>query len=266
MEYLKFIFYGLVQGFTEFIPVSSTAHLKIISLWFGFEDPGSSLSAIIQLGSVFAIFWYFRNDIFLFKNSISKNFSYSFLFSKLSKSIFIGTLPIIFIGGFIRFFIPYFLENKLRSNFSIALISLLMAIFMYFADNSRNKFINLRNHNYLNSLLIGFSQAFAIIPGVSRSGVTISLALLLGWERSEAAKFSFLLGIPAILLSALVQLIFSLNQYSNFNLLPLIIGLTTAFFSSLLAIEFLIKYISKRGLKIFIYYRVLFGVLILLNL
>ena len=266
MEYLKFILYGLIQGFTEFIPVSSTAHLKIISLWLGIEDPGSSLSAIIQLGSVFAIFWYFRNDIFFFKNSISKNSSNSFLFSKLSKSIFIGTLPIIFIGGFIRFFIPSFLENKLRSNFSIALISLLMAIFMYFADNSRNKFINLRNHNYLNSLLIGFSQAFAIIPGVSRSGVTISLALLLGWERREAAKFSFLLGIPAILLAAIVQLIFSLNQYSNFNFLPLIIGLTTTFFSSLLAIEFLIKYISKRGLKIFIYYRVLFGVLILLNL
>ncbi len=266
MEYLKFILYGLIQGLTEFIPVSSTAHLKIISLWLGIEDPGTSLSAIIQLGSVLAIFWYFRQDIFNFRNPNSKNNLDSFLFKKLSKSIFIGTIPIILIGGFIKFFIPYFLNTNLRSNFSIAIISILMAFFMYIADNSKSKFINLRNHNYLNSLLIGFAQALAIIPGVSRSGITISVALLSGWERREAAKFSFLLGIPAISLAAIVQLIFSLNQFSNFSFFPLIIGLATTFLSSLLAIDFLIKYISSRGMKLFIYYRVIFGLLILLNL
>ncbi len=266
MEYLKFILYGLIQGLTEFIPVSSTAHLKIISLWFGIEDPGTSLSAIIQLGSVFAIFWYFRNDIFIFRNSSSENILDSFLLKKLSTSIIIGTLPIIIIGSFISFFIPYFLDNNLRSNFSIAIISLLMAVLMFLADNSSNKFINLRNHNYLHSFLIGLVQAFAIIPGVSRSGITISLALLFGWERKDAAKFSFLLGIPAISLAAFLQLIFSLNQFSYFSFFPLIIGLTTTFFSSLLAIDFLIKYISKRGMKIFIYYRIIFGILILLNL
>ncbi len=266
MEYLKFILYGLIQGLTEFIPVSSTAHLKIISLWFGIEDPGSSLSAIIQLGSVFAIFWYFRNDIFKFKISTSKINLDSFLFKKLSKSIFIGTIPIILIGGFIKIFIPYVLDSNLRSNFSIATISLVMAFFMYLADNSKNKFVNLRNHNYVDSLLIGFAQALAIIPGVSRSGVTISLALLLGWERKDAAKFSFLLGIPAILIAGFVQFIFSLNQFSNFSFLPLIICLVTTFFSSLFAIDFVIKYISSGGMKLFIYYRIIFGISILLNL
>jgi len=266
LEYLKFIIYGLIQGLTEFIPVSSTAHLKIISLLFGFEDPGSSLSAIIQLGSVFAIFWYFRNDIFSFKNSSSNNILDPFLFKKLSTSIFIGTIPIIFIGGFIKFFIPYFLDNNLRSNFSIAIISLLMAFFMYIADNSRNEFINLRNHTILDSFLIGLVQAFAIIPGVSRSGVTISMAFLFGWERKDAAMFSFLLGIPSISLASIVQLFFSLNQFANFSFFPLLIGLISTFLSSLLAIDFLIKYISKRGMKIFIYYRIIFGILILLNL
>ena len=266
MEYLKFVLYGLIQGLTEFIPVSSTAHLKIISLWLGIEDPGSSLSAIIQLGSVFAIFWYFRDDIFSFTTSNSKIKLDPFLFKNLSISIFVGTIPIIFIGGFIKIFIPDFLDSNLRSNLSIAIISLLMAFFMYVAENSKNKFINLSNHNYRDSLLIGFAQALAIIPGVSRSGVTISLALLLGWKRRDAAKFSFLLGIPAISLAAFVELISSLNQYSNFSFLPLIIGLTTTFLSSLLAIDFLIKYISKRGMKLFIYYRVIFGISILLNL
>jgi len=266
LEYLKLVLYGLIQGLTEFIPVSSTAHLKIISLWLGIEDPGSSLSAIIQLGSVFAIFWYFRDDIFSFTTSNSKNKLDPFLFKNLSISIFVGTIPIIFIGGFIKIFIPDFLDSNLRSNLSIAIISLLMAFFMYVAENSKNKFINLSNHNYRDSLLIGFAQTLAIIPGVSRSGVTISLALLLGWKRRDAAKFSFLLGIPAISLAAFVELLSSLTQYSNFSFLPLIIGLTTTFLSSLLAIDFLIKYISKRGMKLFIYYRVIFGISILLNL
>ena len=92
------------------------------------------------------------------------------------------------------------------------------------------------------------------------------MALLFGWERKDAAKFSFLLGIPAISIAAVVQLIFSLNQFSNFSFLPLFIGLTTTFLSSLLAIDFFIKYISKRGIKIFIYYRIIFGISILLNL
>ena len=104
MDYLKFIFYGLIQGLTEFIPVSSTAHLKIVSLLFGFEDPGPSLSAIIQLGSILAIFWYFKIDILsLFIQNSKKN--NSIFSSKLINSIFIATIPIIFIGAIIAYFI-----------------------------------------------------------------------------------------------------------------------------------------------------------------
>ena len=169
MEYIKFILYGLIQGLTEFIPVSSSAHLKVISNLLGIEDPGHSLSAIIQIGSVFALFWYFKNDIFTSKNRISKNKFNSLIYKKLFKSIFVGTIPIIFFGGFIKLFIPYFFDKALRSNLSIAIISILMAFFMYLADNSHPKFINIKNHNYQDSLLIGISQAFAIIPGVSRS-------------------------------------------------------------------------------------------------
>ena len=96
MEFLKFIFYGIIQGLTEFVPVSSTAHLKIISLLFGINDPGSSLTAIIQIGSVFAIFWYFRKNICNFKNINSVKLKYSLSFNRLYKSIFIATIPIIF--------------------------------------------------------------------------------------------------------------------------------------------------------------------------
>ena len=266
MEYLRFILYGLIQGLTEFIPVSSTAHLKVLSMFLGIDDPGSSLSAIIQLGSVFALIWYFRNDIPKLKSKSLKNFSNYLLHGRLLRSILIGTIPLVFFGGIIKLFIPYFFDKFLRSNLSIALVSFLMAIFMYIADSSKKGSINLKNFNYMDSFLIGLSQAFAIIPGISRSGVTISTALISGWERGDAAKFSFLLGIPAISLAAIVEFISSFDDFLSFSFFPLIVGLITAFLSSLLAIDFLLKYFSLRGLKIFIIYRVVFGIVILLNL
>ena len=266
MEYLKFILYGIIQGLTEFIPVSSTAHLKIISQLFGINDPGSSLSAIMQIGSIFAIFWYFKNNIFNLYDTNSSYINRLNFSKKLCKSIFIGTIPIVIFGWIIKVFIPEFSNSFLRSNISIAFSSILMSLIMLYADNSPYKFINLRNHNYLNSFYIGIAQAFAIIPGVSRSGATISIALLSGWERKDAARFSFLLGIPSISLVAFVEFFGSINQFSKFSFLPLLVGLSTTFIFSLLAIDFLIKYIPSNGLKIFIYYRLLFGVLILFNL
>ena len=266
MEYLEFILYGLIQGLTEFFPISSTAHLKVISLFFGIDDPGPSLSAIIQIGSVLALFWYFKNDIYNFRKQYSNKFFKYLLSGILLKSIFIGTIPIFLFGGTIKLFLPYFFEKILRSNLSIAIVSLLMAIFMYVADSSKKGSINLKNHNYSHSFLIGLSQAFAIIPGVSRSGVTISTALVSGWERGDAAKFSFLLGIPAISFAAIVEFFSSFNEFNSFSFFPLILGLTSTFLSSLLAINLLLKYFSSNGLKLFIIYRVIFGIVILLKL
>ena len=266
MEYLEYVIYGLIQGFTEFIPISSTAHLKIISLFFGIDDPGPSLSAIIQLGSILALIYYFKNDfIKLIRHFSEKNFDY-LKHKRLLCSILVATIPIFLLGGTIKLFVPYFFDIFLRSNLSIALVSILMAIFMHLADRSKRGFLNLTNHKLSNSFLIGLSQAFAIIPGVSRSGITISTALVSGWERGDAAKFSFLLGIPAISFAAIVEFISSYNEFSSFSFYPLIVGLITTFLSSLIAIDFLIKYFSSNGLKVFILYRLIFGVVILLNL
>ncbi len=266
MEYLKFILYGLIQGFTEFIPISSTAHLKVVSLLLDIDDPGTSLSATMQFGSVLAIAWYFRNNIFNFGNLSSKKFIQYLLNKRLIRSILIGTIPIVSLGGCMKLFAPYFFDNILRSNLSIAIVSLIMAFFMYLAECSKRGSINIKNHNYLDSFLIGFFQAFAIFPGVSRSGITISCALISGWERRDAAKFSFLLGMPAISLAAIVEFISSFNEIFSLGFLPFFVGLFTTFLSSLIAIDFLLKYFSSNGLKIFIIYRVIFGFIILLNL
>ena len=263
MEYFKFILYGLIQGLTEFIPVSSSAHLKIISLFFGIDDPGISLSAIIQLGSVFALAWYFKENIFKFKNQLSKNDFY-LINKKLIWSILIATIPIILFGGSVKLFFIDFYDKFFRSNLSIALVSFLMAFLMFLADRSKKGSINLKNYNYSDILWVGLSQAFAIFPGVSRSGVTISSALLTGWEMGDAVKFSFLLGIPAISFAGIYELISSFNKLSSLSFYPLIVGLIASFLSSLFAIYFLVNYFSSNGLKIFILYRVVFGVLILL--
>ena len=264
MEYLRFFLYGLIQGLTEFIPVSSSAHLKIISLFFGIDDPGISLSAIIQLGSVFALAWYFKNDIFKLKNQLSKK-NFYLINKKLIWSILIATTPIILFGSSVKLFFINFFDKFFRSNLSIALISFLMAYLMFLADRSKKGSINLKNHNYSDIFWIGLSQAFAIFPGVSRSGVTISSALLKGWERGDAVKFSFLLGIPAISFTGIYELISTFNKISSLSFYPLIVGLITSFLSSLFAIYFLVNYFSSNGLKIFILYRVVFGLLILLN-
>ena len=266
MEYLEYFLYGVIQGLTEFIPVSSTAHLKIIPNLLGIDDPGVSLSAIIQLGSVFALVWYFKKDIFKFRRKFSNNFLYYLLNERLFRSIFVGTIPIVLLGFFIKIFIPHFFNNFLRSNLSIALVSFLIAIFMYIADSSKKGSKNINNHDYSDSFLIGLSQAFAILPGVSRSGVTISTALVSGWERSDAAKFSFILGMPAISIAAIVEFISSFNELSSFSFFPLIVAFISTFLSSLLAINFLLRYFSSNGLKIFIIYRIVFGIFILLNL
>ncbi len=246
--------------------MSSTAHLKVVSLFLGIDDPGASFSATIQLGSVLALAWYFRSDIFNFRSQSSKRFLDYLLHERLIKSILIGTIPIILLGGSIKIFVPYFFDKVLRSNVSIALVSFLMAFFMYLADSSKRGSINIKNHNYSHSLLIGFFQAFAIIPGVSRSGVTISSALISGWEIGDAAKFSFLLGMPAICIAAIVEFISSFNEFFLLGFPPLFVGLITTFLTSLIAIDFLLKYFSSNGLKIFIIYRIIFGFVILLNL
>ena len=261
MNYLKYLFYGIIQGFTEFLPISSSAHLKVLSEFFGLQDPGSSTSAIVQIASVLAILIYFRKDTRTISDVLLVNNLYK---SKLFKSILIGSISIIFLGGFVKFLIPQFYQSYLRSNLLIGIISILTALLMYLSQLTKNKYISLENHSLLNSFLIGLAQSFAIIPGVSRSGITITTALLLGWKRVDAAKFSFLLGIPAISLAALVEIFSSIKGNLFISYGPLLIALISAFITSYISIDFLIKYISLKGLKIFIFYKLFFGILILL--
>ena len=261
MNYLKYLIYGIIQGFTEFLPISSSAHLKVLSEFFGLQDPGSSLSAIIQLASVLALLIYFREDIRKINRiDLVNNYLYK---NKLLISILIGSISIIFIGAFVKFTIPQFYESYLRSNVLIGIISILTALLMYISQLTKNKDTTLDNHSLIDSFFIGLTQSFAIIPGMSRSGITITMALLLGWKRVDAAKFSFMLGIPAISLAAFYEIFTSIKDNLFLSYGPLFVALSSSFITSYISIKFLIRYISLRGLKIFIFYKLFFGILIL---
>ena len=261
---------GIIQGFTEFLPISSTAHLKVVPFLFGWNDPGTSLSASLQLGSAFAIIFYFRNEISQIKNSFYSIYTNRNFFkdenTRLASYIFIASIPILSFGLFIKLFWSNYYDSQFRSLFSIGLISIVMSILLALSEiyGDKNKLFN--DISLKDIILLGFSQSLAIFPGVSRSGVTLTSALFSGIERQTAARLSFLVGIPAITISGFVELVTLYRESSLLDLYPIIIGIITSFYSSLIAINLLLKFLSKNNTFVFVYYRLAFGAFILSTL
>ena len=260
-------FLGIIQGFTELLPISSTAHLKVVPHVIGWNDPGSSVSASLQLGSVFAIIFYFNRDVSAILKSFSSIFFHRKPFidenTKLATYIFIASIPILIFGLFIKLFWNSFYDSLFRGLPSIAIISILMSILLAFSEiyGQKNKLFS--DIKIRDIILLGFSQCLAIFPGASRSGVTLTSALFSGIERRTAARLSFLVGIPAISISGFVEF-FSLYKTSSIiDILPTIIGMISSFFSSLIAIDLLLRFLAKNSTFIFVYYRMAFGIFIL---
>ncbi len=259
---------GGIQGLTEFLPISSTAHLKVVPLMLGWKDPGISMTAILQLGSILAVISYFKTDLQQILRSTSSAFRHrkwgTFDF-RLGLAICVGTSPIILTGMLIKLFWDEYENSFLRSIPSIALISILMAILLAIAEKNGTQTKDMKKISIKDGLLIGVGQILALIPGVSRSGITLSTALLLGLKRQDAAKFSFLLGIPAISLAGLAELSEVLRQPFTLSqdFLPLFFGLSSATIVSWLVIDWLLKYFQKNSTWIFIIYRLLFGLYLL---
>ena len=263
----KSFFLGIIQGFTEFLPISSTAHLKVVPYFFGWNDPGVSFSASVQLGSAVAIIYYFRNQISLIIDSFFSVLKHRKGFkdddSRLSIYIFVASIPIFVFGLLIKIYWPNYSESNFRGLFSIAVTSIFMALLLALSEiyGKRNKLFADVNLNDV--ILLGFAQSLALFPGVSRSGITLTSALFSGIERQTAARLSFLVGIPAISISGLVELLSLFRVSSVIDFLPIIIGIISSFFSSILAIDLLLKFLTKNNTLVFVYYRLAFGVFIL---
>ena len=198
---------GIVQGLTEFLPISSTAHVKVVPVLLGWGDPGVSFTAVIQLGSVAAILWYFWDDLssvtMNFLQALSKRDYHSSDF-RLGLGIGLGTIPIVVAGLFIKLFVPGYDKSIVRSTGAIAITSIVMAALLGLAEMIGSRKRDFPKLTMNDGVAVGLAQMLALVPGVSRSGSTLTAGLFLGLKRETAARFSFLLGMPAILLSGLV--------------------------------------------------------------
>lgn len=257
---------GVVQGLTEFLPISSTAHLKIVPVLAGWGDPGVSVTAVIQLGSIVAVIAYFRTDL----AGVLRGISGALLRgqwrepeARLGIAMAIGTLPILFAGLAIKLYWPGYETSPLRSVPAIAGVSILMALLLALAERLGPRSKQLDQVQGRDGLVVGLAQVLALIPGVSRSGSTLTASLFDSWKRPDAARFSFLLGIPAITIAGLVELKDAFTEPSAGGVLPLLVGIVSAAVVSWLAIDWLLKFLQRHSTWVFVIYRLLFGILLL---
>ncbi len=258
---------GVVQGLTEFLPISSTAHLKVVPLVLGWGDPGAAVTAVIQLGSIVAVIAYFRADLAEVGAGVLQALrqrDWRGPQARLGLAILLGTLPILVAGLAIKRFIPDYDHSVLRSLPVIGWVSIAMALLLALAERLGRRRRRLGDVRVRDGLLVGLAQALAVVPGVSRSGSTLTASLFDGWRRSDAARFSFLLGIPAITLAGLVELKGALAQPVSGGALSLLVGIVTAAVVSWLAIAWLLRFLQQHSTWWFVGYRLVFGLSLLL--
>ncbi len=262
-EIIKAVILGIVQGLTEFLPISSTAHLRIVPAFFGWDDPGAAYSAVIQIGTMLAVIIYFLKDLLRIYSKVIKNlFEKKFITdvdSKLGWYIIIGTIPIIIFGLLLEDLIA----NEFRSIYLISFTLIFFAIILAIAEKYSKKNLDLNGLTLPKTLIVGIAQSFALIPGASRSGVTITGGLFAGFNRETAARFSFMLSVPAVLLSGVYEFYKIFPQLTQQGALSLIFATVFSFISGILAIEFLLRYLRTHSTYIFIWYRILLGILLL---
>jgi undecaprenyl-diphosphatase len=255
---LQFILIGVIQGITEFLPISSSGHLVLFGQLSNWEDQGLFTDIAVHFGTLFAVIFYLRKDIFyLFANV----FQFKFIKDQIIFKIILSTLPAILVGYFIYDYVSIYFRNIQL----IAISSMLFAIILYLADRIQIQNKSWKKITYLEALLIGLFQALAFIPGASRAGVTITGARFLGYDRLNAARFSMILSIPIILASMTLSLInVSKENYVDVNLSQSFTAAIVAFITALLSIIFLMKFIKTFNFNIFIIYRFLLGILLFL--
>lgn len=271
MTFLEALFLGIIQGLTEFLPISSTGHLTIAGKFMGLissENPEhwTAFIAVIQLGTLLAIIIYFWKDLwgifidFLNENIIKRNkFSDQSMNSKMGWLIILGSIPVAIIGlGFKDVIEGAFTKNLYVIASSLIVLGIILAL----AEKIGNFKRDLKDITWKDTLIIGFAQSLALIPGSSRSGTTITAGIFLGLKRETAARFSFLLSVPAILGSGLLEFYGSLEYIQIDGLVNLAIATIASAISGYVTIAFLLSFLKKNSTMIFVYYRIAIGVII----
>jgi undecaprenyl-diphosphatase len=260
LDLIQSIILGAIQGITEFLPVSSTAHLVLLPWFFSWTDQGLPFNVALHMGSLLAIIYYFWRDwVLIIKEFVQSVFSRSFEGRPNGKTglyLIIATIP----GALAGVFFEQYAAGLLRHPLSIAFSLSFFAVVLYFSDRASKKTKTVRGMNMVDCIVIGLSQAFAIIPGVSRSGITITGAMFRNLNREEAAKFSFLLGAPLIAGAGVFEA--RHLEYSAVISAPFIAGVLTSAVFAFLAIKFLLRFVRKSSYTVFVVYRLVLAVII----
>lgn len=272
MNILQGIILGIVQGLTEFLPISSTAHVTITGKWMGLisldhPEQWTAFIAVIQLGTLAAVLLYFLRDIieitlsFLRENlGERRKFRHQSLQSRLGWYVIIGSLPVCTLGIVFKKIIEGHLT---KSMLVISLSLIILALILAFAELTARFSKSLQKITWLDSLCVGFAQALSLIPGSSRSGTTITAGLLVGMKRDVAARFSFLLSIPAVLASGLLQFWESLRFMNSQDMMVMAVSTAVSAVSGYAAIAFLLRFLRSHSTFVFVFYRIALGSILL---
>jgi undecaprenyl-diphosphatase len=265
ITWFEAIVLGIVQGLTEFLPISSTAHVLIVSQLFGWQDPGAAFSAVTQIGTEIAVLVYFRNDIkriaIAWFGSLRNASLRSQLDARMGWYIIIGTIPISILG--LAFSDQ--IETAARNLWLVAVMLVLFGVLLGLADALGSRRRDLSELNKRDGVVFGLGQALALIPGVSRSGATISTGLALGYTRESAARYAFLLAIPAVLASGFYEMT-KIGKDTNTAWGPTLLATVIAFLVGIAVISWLLRYVTTHTYRPFVLYRIFlgFGVMALL--
>ena len=265
MSLLEAIVLGLTQGLTEFLPISSTAHLRIIPAFAGWEDPGAAFTAVTQLGTMAAVLLYFREDLWRIARAWARSLRRPELRRELDARIgwyiVLGTVPIGIFGVLFKDQI----ETGARDLYLIGVALIVLGLVLLLAEKVGRRDRSIDEIRTKDGFAIGLAQALALVPGVSRSGATITAGLFMGLDRTAAARFSFLLSVPAVVLSGLFQLGGLLGGEDGNGASALEVGLATAlaFVVGYASIAFLLRFLVRNTLNVFVLYRLLLGAVVL---
>ena len=254
MDFIQIIVLAIVQGLTEFLPVSSSAHLILVPKLTDWPDQGLAFDVAVHVGTLSAVMLYFRAEIIQmtqswFASVLGKGFNAD---AKLAWAVLFGTIPV----GLAGLLFKDTIEAHLRSEFVIATSTLIFALFLWWADAKGKRQRDEYTVSWKDVLIIGVAQAFALIPGTSRSGVTMTAALMMGLTRQAAARFSFLLSIPVIILAGGLETIDYLEEAHIGDMQPLMTGALLSGVSAYLCIHYFLKLLEKISMMPFVIYRI----------
>ena len=267
MNWFEAAFLGLIQGLTEFLPISSSAHLRIVGeLLPNAQDPGAAFTAITQLGTETAVIIFFWRDIVRIIGAWCKalvgKVPHSDPDAKMGWLIIIGSIPI----GVLGLLLQDYIDTTFRSLWITAAMLVIFGLILAIADQVAKQQRGLDQLSPKHGILYGFAQALALIPGVSRSGGTITAGLLMGYTREAAARYSFLLAIPAVFLSGLYKLATSLDEPGVYSLGQTGVATAVAFVIGFLMVGWFLKFVSSHSYKVFVWYRIVLGLVLFIAL